>query len=214
MLVTKNILSIFQEKYKNEDFNEAGLLEIIGASFIADAEYVLGTIDSDYIKKEISWYNSKSLNVYDMFNPPKIWKDIATKEGKINSNYGWCIYADENYNQYYKVLETLRKNPQSRQGVMVYTRPTMHEDSCEDGMKDFMCTNAVNYFIRDNKITCVVQMRSNDLVYGYKNDYAWQHHVLTSLGKALNVEIGNIHWQVGSLHIYPRHFKLLEDTIK
>ena len=92
---------------------------------------------------------------------------------------------------------------------MIYNRPSMHTDSCTNGMKDFMCTNAVTYFIKNNKLNCVVQMRSNDIVYGYKNDYAWQKYVLDKLAKDLNVEIGDIHWQVASLHMYPRHFKLL-----
>ena len=42
------------------------------------------------------------------------------------------------------------------------------------GMSDFICTNAVSYMIRDDELISVVQMRSNDVVYGYKNDYAWQ----------------------------------------
>lgn len=217
MLTVKDIREQFKALYGSSMFNASGLLEIVGASFIADEESIFGKVDYAYVDKEIAWYNSKSRNVYDMHNPPKIWKEVATPDGRINSNYGWCIYSDDNFNQYYKVLHTLQKNPNSRQGTMIYTRPSMHEDSCEDGMKDFMCTNAVTYFIRDCPISkvpqlhCVVQMRSNDAVYGYKNDYAWQKYVLTKLGAALGVGLGDIHWQVASLHIYPRHFNLLED---
>ena len=56
-------------------------------------------------------------------------------------------------------------------------------------------------------------MRSNDAVYGYKNDRYWQMYVLSQLAKDLNVEVGDIHWQAASLHIYPRHFKLLDAYI-
>lgn len=210
MLLTKDIKQLFEFMYINQEFNDSGLLEILGASFIADKSSIFGLPNEEYIKKEIMWYNSKSRNVYDMHNPPQVWKDVATKDGRINSNYGWCIYSDENYQQYFNVLETLKKNPNSRQGIMIYTRPTMHSDSCIDGMKDFMCTNTVSYFIRNNKLNCVVQMRSNDIVYGYKNDYAWQLHVLQKLAKDLLVEVGDIYWQVSSLHMYPRHFKLLD----
>lgn len=210
MLLTKDIKKTFEEMYINQEFNDSGLLEIIGASFIADKSSIFGEPNIEYINKEIMWYNSKSRNVYDMHNPPQIWKDIADKNGNINSNYGWCIYSDDNYQQYFNVLETLRKNPNSRQGCMIYNRPSMHQDSCKNGMKDFMCTNAVTYFIRNNRVHCIVQMRSNDIVYGYKNDFAWQEYVLTKLAKDLNLPIGNIHWQVASLHMYPRHFKLLD----
>ena len=210
-LQTSDIKQTFIDMYKENIFNDAGLLEIIGASFIADEESIFGTPNKEYINKEIMWYNSKSRNVYDMHNPPEVWKSVADKDGNINSNYGWCIYSDDNHQQYFNVLETLRKNPNSRQGCMIYNRPSMHTDSSTNGMKDFMCTNAVTYFIKNNMLHCVVQMRSNDIVYGYKNDYAWQKHILGKLAKDLNVEQGNIYWQVASLHIYPRHFKLLLD---
>ena len=211
---TQDILDTFKEMYTLNMFNEAGLLEIVGASFIADTQTILGTLDLDYAKKEIAWYLSKSRNVNDIHNTPKIWSNIAAKDGTINSNYGWCIFSDENYTQYFNVLQTLQKNRNSRQGCMIYNRPSMHIDSNVDGMQDFMCTNAVNYYIRDNKLHCVVQMRSNDVVYGYKNDRYWQMYVLERLAQDLQVEVGKIMWQVGSLHIYPRHFYLLEDYIK
>ena len=51
---------------------------------------------------------------------------------------------------------------------------------------DFICTNSVNYYIRNGEINCVVQMRSNDVVYGYKNDYAWQRYVLKKLTEDYN----------------------------
>ena len=44
---------------------------------------------------------------------PKIWKDIASDEGKINSNYGWCIYSEENGYQYHNVKRELKNNPNS-----------------------------------------------------------------------------------------------------
>lgn len=208
-MVVNDIRDAFMQKLQYKEFNDSGLLEIIGASFIADENTIFGTPNYDYISKEIMWYKSKSLNVYDMHNPPKIWKDIASKEGMINSNYGWCIFSEDNHRQYAKVVQHLRSNPNTRQATMIYTRPTMHEDSIIDGMKDFICTNAVTYELRNGVLHCIVQMRSNDAVYGYKNDYAWQSHVLTQLCNDLSVEKGNIHWQVASLHIYPRHFDLI-----
>ena len=53
-------------------------------------------------------------------------------------------------------------------------------------------------------------MRSNDVVYGYKNDYAWQSYILKLLAGLLEIQFGNIYWQVQNLHIYERHFEYLE----
>lgn len=186
------------------------MLEIRSASFLADEPAIFGTPNQDYIRREIDWYETMSLNVNDIQGgPPTIWKQVADKEGYINSNYGWCIWSRENFNQYDRVLDELRSQPNSRRAVMIYTRPTMWLEYDLNGMSDFMCTNAVQYMIRDDKVHAVVQMRSNDVVFGYKNDYAWQKHVLDMLAKDLGVEPGNIYWNAGSLHVYARHFHLI-----
>ena len=180
-------------------------------SFIADQPTIFGKPNEDYIKREIEWYESKSLNVNDIpGGPPKIWKEVADPHGWINSNYGWCIWSISNFSQYDNVLSELRKNPNSRRAIMIYTRPTMWLDYDIRGRSDFMCTNAVQYLIRENRLHAVVQMRSNDVVFGYRNDYAWQSHVMDKLCNELNVERGNIHWNVGSLHVYERHFDLVD----
>ena len=152
-----------------------------------------------------------SLSVNDIpGGPPAIWKQVADDKGYINSNYGWCIWSRENHFQYENVYNELKNNPESRRATMIYTRPNMWKDYNHDGRSDFMCTNTVQYMIRYNELDAVVQMRSNDVVYGYKNDYAWQSYVLDKLCLDLGVQRGSIHWNVGSLHVYERHFDLVK----
>jgi len=111
------------------------------------------------------------------------------------------------------VLDELSLNPNSRRAVMLYTRPTMHEDYNKNGMSDFMCTNAVQYMIRGDVLLVIVQMRSNDVVFGYRNDFAWQDYVAKQLQTQLNLNSRRITWQCGSLHVYERHFHLLEKEV-
>ena len=215
-----NIRNIFKEKLKMGDFvtDKTGVktVEIINAAFFANEPSIFGTVNHDYVERELEWYKSMSLNVNDIpGGPPEIWKMVANPNGYINSNYGWCIYSQQNGNQYENVLNELIKNPLSRRATMIYNRPTMHEDYNKGGMSDFMCTNAVQYLIRNNKVNALVYMRSNDAVFGYKNDYAWQKHVLEELVTDLRnewletLEIGDIYWNVASLHVYERHFKFI-----
>ena len=196
-------------------------IEIVNASFLADEAAIFGTPNQDYIERELKWYRSMSRNVNDIpGGPPEIWKMVADKNGMINSNYGWCIYSEENGYQFAKVVDELVKSPLSRRATMIYTRPSMHEDYNKNGMSDFMCTNAVQYFIRKGKLHASVYMRSNDAVFGYKNDYAWQKHVLEKLcfdhnnldryDKGRVIEPGMIMWQVQNLHVYERHFDLVK----
>jgi thymidylate synthase len=186
------------------------MIELVGDSFLANEPAIFGTVNQEYVQHELDWYLSTSLNVNDIpGGPPKIWQQVADKDGLINSNYGWCIFHPDNGFQYDRTKEELIKNPWSRRAIMIYNRPTMHMDYNSNGMSDFMCTNAVQYMIRDNKLNAVVQMRSNDVVFGYKNDYAWQKFVLDKLAADLEVSPGKIIWNAGSLHVYERHFKLV-----
>jgi len=220
MLQVKDIRQYFRDALARGEFvtDKTGVktLELIGASFIANEPSIFGEVNWDYVGREIAWYDSLSLKVADIpGGAPKIWQQVASKDGEINSNYGWCIYSEANHKQYWSVLLELLANPNSRRAVMIYTRPTMHKDYSRDGMSDFMCTNAVQYLIRNDKVHAVVQMRSNDVVFGYKNDRAWQSEVLNRLVADLNQKgdnkylAGDIIWNVGSLHVYERHFNLI-----
>lgn len=194
-----------------EDKSGVKLLEIVNASFIADEPSIFGKPNHSYIEREIEWYKSMSLNVNDIpGETPAVWKQVATPDGRINSNYGWCIWSRENGEQYNNVLHELRQKPTSRRATMIYTRPSMWVDYSRDGMSDFMCTNAVQYVIRDQALHAIVQMRSNDVFYGYRNDYAWNEYVLKILASDLDVSPGLIHWNVGSLHVYERNFNLVK----
>jgi thymidylate synthase len=200
-------------KNKNEyvvDKTGCKMLEVIGATFIADESSIFGTINEDYVKREIEWYKSMSRNVFDIpGGAPKEWIKCATPEGKINSNYGWMINSEENHRQYSNVLNELLQKPDSRRAIMIYTRPSMWHEYNAGGMSDFVCTNAVQYFIRDHKLVSLVQMRSNDVIFGYKNDFFWQNYVHNSLASDLKINIGPIIWHAGSLHVYERHFDLI-----
>lgn len=197
------------------DMDEA-MLEIVGVSFVADEDHIFGAPNEEYIKAELDWYLSKSLNVNDIpGGPPKIWRDVADVDGNINSNYGYLLFSEENYSQFDRVVNTLRLDPTSRQAIAIYTRPTIHTDAFDNGRSDFICTNTVQYLIRGNRVHVVVNMRSNDAVFGYRNDVAWQKFtqalVVAKLqSSGMNVDSGKIFWQVGSLHVYPRHVKLVE----
>lgn len=195
-----------------------GNLEILGASFVADEDVIFGEPNKKYIQAEIDWYKSQSLNVNDLGElygkVPIIWKESAANtRGEINSNYGYLAYSWNNDSQFDHVIRELKDNPYSRRAVMIYTNPAMHRDHRRHGKNDFVCTNAVSYHITDDGdyVECVVQMRSNDAVFGYINDLAWQKHVLRDVANELNLLAGRVYWQCQSLHIYPRHFKHVQN---
>ena len=212
MLKVEHIRDHFIEELKYGRFvtDKTGVktIEMLGATFEANHPTIFGEVNDDYVERELAWYKSMSLSVNDIpGKTPAIWQQVADENGYINSNYGWAIWHEDNFSQYANVLKELRTNPNSRRAVMIYTRPTMWYDYNFNGMSDFMCTNAVQYMIRDGQLVAVVQMRSNDVVFGYRNDYAWQFHVANQLSDELGLKTWpKIIWHVGNLHVYERHF--------
>ena len=216
----QEIRNTFKEKYKSKDFviDKSGVktLEIINASFESDETHIFGTPSIQYAKNEHQWYLSQSLSIYDLKDTPTIWKNIASKEGKINSNYGWCCFSHENSLQYLNCCLELTEYIDSRRAVMIYSRPSIQFDAFENGMSDFICTMYTHCFIRNDELIYIVYQRSCDAVFGYAYDNQWHRYVQEKMLSDLQstyptLQKGPIHFNVGSLHIYQRHFKYLEN---
>jgi len=217
LYTVSDIRQYFIDELHDEAFTEdrtgQKTIELLGASFLADEPAIFGTVNQDYVEAELEWYNSCSTNVNDIHpdkDAPAAWQYAANDHGEINSNYGHLIYDDKFYNQYERVLWELEENRDTRRASMIYQRPSIWVEFNEAGKNDFICTNAVTYYVRNDELQAVVQMRSNDVVFGYKNDYAWQQNVLESLSQDLNIDPGFITWQVQNVHVYERHFHLVE----
>lgn len=230
----KDIRTALAQQYHNEWFvvDKSGckMVELIGPTFIADEDSLFGKVSESYLKRELDWYRSMSLNVRDMAEPvPKIWKDIASPEGDVNSNYGFLFWHYDNYSQFSSIITELADNPYSRRAIAIYTRPSMHADYMSNGMRDFVCTNTVQYLIRQfqgiHYLSTVVNMRSNDATIGFRNDLAWQRYAQNEVYETLrysgletmgikDMRKGPIVWQCGSLHVYESDFDLIRFFIE
>jgi thymidylate synthase len=221
----RNIREFFIGELKDEAFTidktGAKTIEMLGASFVADEPSIFGEPNEEYIKQEIDWYESQSTNINDIYGPerdaPAAWKYAADKHGNINSNYGKLVFSEEYFNQFQSAAFELDQNRDTRRATMVYTRPSIWTEYNKGGMSDFICTNAVTYYIREDMLHAVVQMRSNDVVFGYKNDYAWQRYMMQKVCDLYNqmnlfddIAPGMLFWQVQNLHVYERHFNLVK----
>ena len=156
-------------------------LEIINASFIADEPTIFGEFNEEYAKDQTEWYKSQSKFIFDIPNGvPKIWQQISNNHGMVNSNYGWCIFSEENYNQFDNAIESLKKYKHSKKSAMIHTRPAIHWESQLNGMKDFITTYATQFLIRDDELHYMVFMSSTDAIFEYDNNRYW-HDVVFNM---------------------------------
>lgn len=177
-----------------------------------------------YVKSELDWYKSMDLSIigHEGIESNPTWNACCTKDDKkeINSNYGWCVFSEENGSQYDNCLEVLKKDKTTRNALIVYNRPEIYKDYKRDGMHDMICTMYSHFFIRNNKLYMVHQMRSNDIRYGFIcSDLAWNCFVYQNMYEDLketypDLEVGVIRWTSDSMHLYSRHFDDLKKFVE
>ena len=234
-LIKQVLIPLWEKVQKNELVNDT--VEIINANLIFDAtdtKLDLGKSrppQHKYIENELNWYLSQDRYIkgHPGIEDNKIWRDIcSTEEGKVNSNYGWCVFSPENGNirenksQYNYALGQLVSNPCGRQSVINYGRPQIQWEWNDriNAKSDFICTFVTQHFIRNKKLDYIVYMRSNDIIRGlHCGDLPWHGYVYDQFIQDLkqyeiNVNYGYIYWNAGSLHCYKRDFSLLEKIIK
>lgn len=154
------------------------------------------------------------------------WNACCTQDDKkeVNSNYGWCVFSEENGSQYDNCLEVLKKDKTTRNAIIMYNRPSIYKDYKRDGMHDMICTLASQFFIRqidgEDTLIMVHYMRSNDIRYGFIcSDLAWNCFVYQNMYEDLksvypDLKTGFIRWTSNSMHLYSRHFDDLKNFIE
>ena len=177
-----------------------------------------------YVKAELDWYKSMDLSIigHEGIESNPTWQSCCTKDEKkeINSNYGWCVFSEENGSQYDNCLEVLKKDKTTRNAIIMYNRPEIYKDYKRDGMHDMICTFMSHFFIRNNKLYMIHNMRSNDIRYGFIcSDLAWNCFVYQNMYEDLkstypDLEVGTIIWTSDSMHLYSRHFEDLKNFVE
>jgi thymidylate synthase len=159
--------------------------------------------NADYAEYEWNWYMSGNRDATDISERAKIWKQMMVPDTtEVNSNYGYFW----NYNdQLNRAIEDLKTNKDTRRAIVV------HYDINElDRYKyDTPCNDVLNFYVKDGKLELTVFARSIDLVYGFCNDQYTFAKLMEYVSEKTGYPIGQMHWFITNLHIYPRHYNLL-----
>ena len=167
-----------------------------------------------YSLLEFMWYLSQDQNVRNIGKAASTWQDIASVNGNVHSNYGVCLH-----NGWDRVVNELLRFPESRRAVIALNQPDI-----DYGMKDVPCTMFVQFFIRDDKLHLIWNMRSSDFVFGFCNDVAVGMLFLQMMRNELkrhgeccgmfferDLELGSFTYTAASFHCYEPHWHLLFD---
>ncbi len=148
-----------------------------------------------YAEYEYQWYLSKNKSVEDIKKIAKIWDKMHNGDNIVNSNYG---YQWSRNNQLDYVINELRTNPLSRRACISIYDGKEHSEY----KFDTPCTLSIEFYIFDNKLQMKVNMRSNDLWFGFCNDQYCFSKLMIYIANKLNLEVGIYTHNVTNLHIY------------
>lgn len=179
-----------------------------------------------YIKK---MFRKKFKNKEFKYDKKTNQNFIELENVNFISETGFIVYHDhdvtdeqwyvDNYepllgNQIDKVIELIKKDPDTRQAYIAMLDPNTYYNNYEK-----ICTIGMQCIYRkDGKfLDYIVYMRSNNACE-YTQDSLWQCKIFTIILNRLISELdkdikpGILYWNVGSLHLYEEDFKYLSDN--
>lgn len=168
--------------------------------------YILNPLDNEittkfrdwslkYAKREWNWYLSEDPNGEEISKHAPIWKNHMDEQGDVRSNYGWQWSRND---QLQKVIDVLSKDIESRQAVI-----SIYDGKEIDTYKyDTPCTNSIHFQAINNKLCMTVNMRSNDLWFGFCNDQYCFSKLQSIVASWLNLEVGWYYHFVSNMHLY------------
>ena len=117
------------------------------------------------------------------------------------------------YDQINGVIEAIKKDPYTRQAIMVIPRADYDYDPRIE-TKDRPCTIFVQFMVRDNKLHCFVRMRSNDVMWGCFNINVVEFTFLQELIAGItSYKLGNYHHNANSFHYYEVHKERINNIL-
>lgn len=210
-------LHIYEDIFENgKELSPRGLLikELENANYelppyVRFASFGPRKLSLKYIKREFLWYLKGDRYDTSITEHASMWKGLINKDGGINSNYGQYINK-----QFDNVIKTLKGDKDSRRAsIMILQAEHLLSET-----NDYPCTYALNFRIREGQLNMTVHMRSQDAVFGMGNDAPAfsmvQEMVYVTLRDTYpDLVMGNYHHFADSLHVYEKHFPMVQAII-
>ena len=155
--------------------------------------------NEEYAAAEWAWYLSGDPRVTTLGKLygkiPAIWKNMADKNGEVNSNYG---YQWRRNDQLENVINILEHGFDTRQAaISIYDGKEINKYEF-----DTPCTYAIQFTVVQGKLYMSVYMRSNDLWYGFCNDQYQFASLQEMVAERLNLPVGTYYHHAHNLHLY------------
>ncbi len=214
MLQYHELLRLVLEKGKFKgDRTGTGTYAVFGAQtrFPLSEGFPLLTTKKLHVKSiiyELLWFlrgdtNVKYLNEHGV----TIWDEWADKDGNLGRVYGaqWCDWrtADgRSINQIDRVIEQIRKNPDSRRHIVSAWNVGEIEQ-----MALPPCHALFQFFSQEGELSCQLYQRSADLFLGVPFNIASYALLTLMVAQVCDLKPGTFVHTFGDLHLYANHLE-------
>ena len=146
--------------------------------------------------KELLWIFQKQSNSVEELKKDNvhIWDEWEMKDGTIGTAYGWVV---KEYKQIDKLIQQLKTNDQDRRMIInLWQIPHLDTGAL------YPCVFNSCWDVTDNKLNCMLTIRSNDLPLGHPFNVTQYAVLVNLLAQVTNHEVGLLTVCISNAHIY------------
>lgn len=158
------------------------------------------------IVHELLWFLKGDTNIaYLKENGVRIWDEWADENGDLGPVYGaqwrsWPDYHGGHIDQIAKVVEAIRKMPDSRRLVVSAWNPAL-----VDEMALPPCHCLFQFYVADGRLSCQLYQRSADIFLGVPFNIASYALLTAMVAQVTGLAAGDFVHTLGDTHLYNDH---------
>lgn len=155
---------------------------------------------------ELLWFLDGDTNIkYLQDNGVKIWDDWADENGELGPVYGkqwrsWQAPDGKVIDQISRAIDLIKNNPDSRRIIV---------NAWNAGELDQMaltpCHCLFQFYVADNKLSCLMYQRSADTFLGVPFNIASYALLTMMVAQVCDLEVGEFIHGFGDVHLYNNH---------
>ena len=165
---------------------------------------------------ELLWFLNGDTNIdYLQENGVRIWNEWADENGDLGPVYGhqWRNWNSEEIDQIKEVVETLKKNPNSRRMLVTAWNPSVLPDTSISFSENVAngkaalppCHAFFQFYVADGKLSCQLYQRSADIFLGVPFNIASYALLTMMIAQVCGYQAGDFIHTFGDAHIYNNH---------
>jgi len=210
---------ILEHGARKGDRTGTGTLSVFGPQlrFDLQAGFPLLTTKKVHLKSiihELLWFLKGETNIrYLKENGVSIWDEWADDEGELGPVYGyqwrsWPAPDGRHIDQMAKVIEDIRRNPDSRR-LMVSAWNVADLES----MALMPCHAFFQFYVADGKLSCQLYQRSADLFLGVPFNIASYALLTLMVAQVCKLRLGEFVHTFGDTHLYLNHLEQTREQL-